>query len=64
MAALEQTCASLPTPQAAWFHQTHPAGGLSGFTTMVIVWTILKVFPFGTMYHFGTILKFDADNTS
>jgi hypothetical protein len=25
-------------------------------------WKILKVFPFGTMYHFGTILKFDADN--
>ncbi len=23
---------------------------------------ILKVFPFGTMYHVGTILKFDADN--
>ena len=25
---------------------------------------ILKVFPFGTMYHFGTILKFNADNNT
>ena len=25
---------------------------------------ILKLFPLGTMYHFGTIFKFDADNTS
>jgi len=37
MAALEKTCARPPTPQAAWVHQIHIAGGVSGFTTMVIV---------------------------
>jgi hypothetical protein len=27
MAALEQTCARPPTPQAAWIHQIHTTGG-------------------------------------
>jgi hypothetical protein len=30
MAALEQTCARPPTPQAVWVHQIHAAGGASG----------------------------------
>jgi len=36
MAALEQTCARPPTPQAAWVHQIHAAGGVSGFTTVIV----------------------------
>ena len=32
-----RTCARLPTPQAAWVHQIHAAGGASGSTTMVMV---------------------------
>ena len=37
MAALERTCARPPTPQAAWVHQIHAAGGVGGSTTMVMV---------------------------
>ena len=37
MASLERTCARPPTPQAAWVHQIHAAGGVSGSTTMVMV---------------------------
>ena len=37
MAASERTCARLPTPQAAWVHQIHATGGVSNFTTMVMV---------------------------
>ncbi len=36
-AASEQTCARPPTPQAAWVHQIHVAGGVSGSTTMAMV---------------------------
>ena len=36
MAALEQTCARPPTPQAAWIHQIHVVGGVSGFTTVIV----------------------------
>jgi hypothetical protein len=36
-AAYERTCARPPTPQAAWVHQIHAAGGTSGSTTMVMV---------------------------
>ena len=38
MMATEKLCASPPTPQAAWVHQIHhAAGGVGGFTTMVVV---------------------------
>jgi len=37
MAATEKVCARPPTPQAAWVHQIHVAGGVGGFTTMVVV---------------------------
>jgi hypothetical protein len=37
MAALGRTCTRPPTPQAAWIHQIHAAGGASGSTTMVMV---------------------------
>ncbi len=30
MAASEHTCTRLPTPQAAWVHQIHAAGGAIG----------------------------------
>jgi len=43
MAATEMVCARLPTPQAAWVHQIHAAGGVGGFTTMVMVFVILFV---------------------
>ena len=43
MAATEKVCARLPTPQAAWVHQIHAAGGVGGFTTMVMVFVILFV---------------------
>jgi len=43
MAASEHTCTSLPTPQAAWVHQIHAAGGASGSTTMVMVFVMLFV---------------------
>ena len=32
-----------PTPQAAWIHQIHAAGGVSGSTTMVMVFVMLFV---------------------
>ena len=35
--ASERSCARPPTPQAAWVHQIHAAGGVSGSTTMVMV---------------------------
>ena len=44
--ASEQTFARPPTPQAAWVHQIHAAGGASGSTTMVMVfvmWFVLFV---------------------
>jgi hypothetical protein len=37
MAATEKVCARPPTPQAAWVHQIHTAGGVCGITTMVMV---------------------------
>jgi hypothetical protein len=37
MAALERTCARPPTPQVAWIHQIHAAGGTGGSATMVMV---------------------------
>ena len=37
------TCARPPTPQAAWVHQIHAAGGASSSTTMVMVFVILFV---------------------
>jgi hypothetical protein len=43
MAALERTCARPPTPQAAWVHQIHAAGGASGSNTMVMVFVMLFV---------------------
>jgi hypothetical protein len=43
MAALGHTCARPPTPQAAWVHQIHTAGGASGSTTMVMVFVMLFV---------------------
>ena len=43
MAALEQTCARPPTPQAAWVHQIHAAGGASGSNTMVMLFVMLFV---------------------
>jgi hypothetical protein len=38
-----RTCARLPTPQAAWVHQIHAAGGVSGSITMVMVFVMLFV---------------------
>ncbi len=43
MEALEQTCARPPTPQAAWVHQIHAAGGASGSITMVMLFVMLFV---------------------
>ncbi len=40
MEALEQTCARLPAPRAAWIHQIHAAGGVDGSTTMVVVFVV------------------------
>jgi hypothetical protein len=37
MMAMEEVCARSPTPQVAWVHQIHTAGGVGGFTTMVVV---------------------------
>ena len=37
MAALDQTCARSPTTQVVWIHQIHTAGGLSGSTTIMVV---------------------------
>jgi hypothetical protein len=42
-AALEQTCARLPNPQAVWIHQIHAAEGMGGSTTMVAVYIGLVV---------------------
>ena len=44
MAALEQTCARPPTPQAARVHQIHPTGGASGSNTMVMLFVMVFVF--------------------
>jgi hypothetical protein len=41
MAALERICARMPTPQAAWVHQIHTAGGTSGSNTMVILFVMV-----------------------
>ena len=41
--ALEQTCARLPTPQAAWVHQNHATGGASGSNTMVMLFVMVFV---------------------
>jgi hypothetical protein len=43
MAASGRTCTKPPTPQVAWFHQIHAAGGMSGSTTMVMVFVMLFV---------------------
>jgi hypothetical protein len=32
-----------PTPQAAWIHQIHAAGGASGSNTMVMLFVMLFV---------------------
>ena len=37
MAASERTCARPSTPQAAWVHQIHVAGGASCSITMMMV---------------------------
>ena len=37
MMATERVCKRLPTPQMAWVHQLHAAGGVGGFTTIVVV---------------------------
>ena len=37
VAALQQTCARLPAPQAAWIYQIHTTGWPGGSTTMVAV---------------------------
>jgi len=34
--SLERSCARLLTPQAAWVHQIHAAGGVGGYTTMMM----------------------------
>jgi len=41
--ALERACARLPTPQAAWVHQIHAAGGASGSNIMVMLFVMLFV---------------------
>ena len=43
MEASERSCARPPTPQVAWFHQIHAAGGAIGSTTMVMVFVMLFV---------------------
>jgi hypothetical protein len=40
MAALTKVCARPPASQAAWIHQIHAAGGVSGCTTMVVVFVV------------------------
>ena len=42
-AASGRTCARPPTPQAAWIHQIHAAGGASGSNTMVMLFVMLFV---------------------
>ena len=44
MAATEKVCARPPTPQAAWVHQIHAAGGVGGFTTIVVVFVRVVFF--------------------
>jgi len=43
MAASGHTCARPTTPQVAWVHQIHTAGGASGSTTMMMVFVMLFV---------------------
>jgi hypothetical protein len=43
MAALERTCARPPTPQAAWVHQIHAAGGASSSNIMVMLFVMVFV---------------------
>jgi hypothetical protein len=43
MAALEQTCTRLATPQGVWIHQIHAARGTGSSTTMVVVFIGLVV---------------------
>jgi hypothetical protein len=40
---LEKICARPPIPPAAWIHQIHTTGGVSGSTTMVMVFVMLFV---------------------
>jgi hypothetical protein len=40
-AALEKNCGGPPTPPAAWIHQIHAAGGVSGSTTIVMLSVML-----------------------
>ena len=57
--ASERTCARPPTPQTAWVHQIHAAGGASGSTTMVMVfvrWFVLFVCFFTCDLSVGHIL--------
>ncbi len=37
---LDKVCARPPAPWAAWIHQIHAAGGVGGFTTMVVVFVV------------------------
>ena len=37
LVATKKVCTRPPTPQASWVHKIHAAGGVGGFTTMVMV---------------------------
>ena len=43
MAATKNICAWPPTPRAAWNHQIHTVGGVSGSNTMVMLFVMLFV---------------------
>ncbi len=38
--ALDNICARVPTPQAAWIHQLHTAGEASGSNPMVVMFVV------------------------
>jgi hypothetical protein len=56
MAELERTCARPPTPQAAWVHQIHAAGGASGFNTMMMLFVMLFVLFVRFLTHDSSVL--------
>ena len=56
MAASEHTCTRLPTPQAAWVHQIHAAGGAIGSTTMVMVFVMLFVLVVRFLTHDSSVV--------
>ena len=56
MEASERSCARPPTPQVAWVHQIHAAGGAIGSTTMVMVFVMLFVLVVWFLTHDSLVL--------